>query len=85
MGTVRILSTLLILFGAGVEAPDCASACSDPVSTGRWILGLSLIIFILPFVATPSARRFLRRLVTPVTRRKPRSRPRRSIRSRLMG
>ncbi|WP_343827213.1 hypothetical protein [Sphingopyxis soli] len=85
MGTGRILSTLLILFGAGVEAPGCASACSDPVSTGRWIVGLSLVIFILPFAAAPPVRRFLRRLVTPVTRRKPRSRPRRSIRSRLTG
>ena len=85
MGTGRILSTLLILFGAGVEAPACASACSDPVSTGRLIVGLSLIIFILPFAAASPARHFLRRLVTPVTRRKPRSGPRRSIRSRLMG
>jgi hypothetical protein len=52
--------TLLISFGAGVEAPDCASACSDPAATGRWIVGLSLIIFLLPPI-TSSAARFLRR------------------------
>lgn len=85
MGTVRILSIVLILFGAGVEAPDCASACSDPVSTGRWIIGLSLIIFLLPLVAGPFARLFLRRPLTPLTGRKPRSSMRRSILSRLMG
>lgn len=85
MGTVRILSTLLILFGAGVEAPDCASACSDPVSTGRWIIGLSLIIFVLPPVAAPFTRLFFRRRLTPLTGRKPRYSLRRSILSRLMG
>lgn len=81
MGTVRILSALLILFGAGVEAPDCASACGDPVSTGRWIVGLSLIIFVLPIVVSPSARRFFRRLLTPLTA------PRRgaALLSRLLG
>ncbi|MBL0914494.1 MAG: hypothetical protein IBJ13_02965 [Sphingopyxis sp.] len=85
MGTVRILSTLLILFGAGVEAPECASACSDPVSTGRWIVGLSLIIFILPLVASPKSRAFFRRRLTPLTGRKRRVHRRPSILSRLMG
>ena len=75
MGTVRILSALLILFGAGVEAPECASTCGDPVSTGRWIVGLSLII------VSPAARRFFRRLLTPLTA------PRRgaALLSRLLG
>jgi hypothetical protein len=76
---------LLILFGAGVEAPDCASACSDPVSTGRWIIGLSLIIFLLPLVASFFARLFPRRRLTPLTGRKQRSHRRPSILSRLMG
>ncbi|MBN8845249.1 MAG: hypothetical protein J0H88_18595 [Sphingomonadales bacterium] len=85
MGTVRNLSTLLILFGAGVEAPDCASMCSEPVATGRWIVGLSLIIFVLPLLVSPKSRAFLGRLLTPLTGRKPRSARRASILSRLMG
>jgi len=60
VGTISILMTLLISFGAGVEAPDCASASGDPAATGRWIVGLSLIIFLLP-PFTSSAARFLRR------------------------
>lgn len=61
MGTISILMTLLISFGAGVEAPDCASACSDPAATGRWIVGLSLIVFLLPLAASPAARLLKRR------------------------
>ncbi|HEX2811469.1 MAG TPA: hypothetical protein VHO04_02205 [Sphingopyxis sp.] len=53
--------TLLISFGAGVEAPDCASACGDPAATGRWIVGLSLIIFLLPLIASTVARLLRRR------------------------
>jgi hypothetical protein len=79
------LSTLLILFGAGVEASDCASACGEPADTGRWIVGLSLIIFLLPLLASPSALLFFRWLLTPLTERKPHPVPRRSILSRLMG
>ena len=85
MGTGRTLSSLLILFGAGVEAPACASACAEPADTGRWIVGLSLIIFLLPLLASPSALLFFRWLLTPLTERKPRAAPRRSILSRLMG
>ena len=70
MGTVRILSALLILFGAGVEAPECASTCGDPVSTGRWIVGLSLIIFVLPIVVSTPGRRRARPLRSPVTMRR---------------
>ena len=81
MGTVSSLLTLLISFGAGVEAPDCAGACGEPAATGRWIVGLSLVIFILPLMASSPARRLLRRLVTPLARR-----PRRvKILPRLMG
>ncbi|WP_422062145.1 hypothetical protein [Sphingopyxis sp.] len=76
---------MLILFGAGVEASDCASACSEPVTTGRWLMGLSLIIFLLPILASPSALLFFRWLLTPLTERKPRPLLRRSILSRLMG
>jgi hypothetical protein len=53
--------TLLISFGAGVEAPDCASACGDPAATGRWIIGLSLIVFLLPPIASTAARLSRRR------------------------
>jgi hypothetical protein len=53
--------TLLISFGAGVEAPDCASACGDPAATGRWIIGLSLIVFLLPLIASSAARLLRRR------------------------
>ena len=81
MGTVRVLSTLLILFGAGVEASDCASACGEPAMTGRWIMGFSLIIFLLPLAASPASRAFLRRLSTSLARRGLRS----SILTRLMG
>lgn len=74
MGTISILMTLLISFGAGVEAPDCATTFGDPAATGRWIVGLSLIVFLLPPIASFAARllrhrhrvgrarRFLRRL-----------------------
>jgi len=75
---------MLILFGAGVGASDCASACGAPGATGRWILGLSLIIFILPLVATPRMRVLLRRLPTLVTSRKPGSKGRPSLLSRLV-
>ena len=54
--------TLLISFGAGVEAPDCASACGDPAATGRWIVGLSLVIFVLPFIASLPIYRVFRHL-----------------------
>jgi hypothetical protein len=53
--------TLLISFGAGVEAPDCATTCGDPAATGRWIVGLSLIIFLLPLLALTAARLLKRR------------------------
>ncbi|KTE19090.1 hypothetical protein ATE67_16305 [Sphingopyxis sp. H050] len=76
---------MLILFGAGVEAPECANACSDPVSTGRWIVGLSLIIFILPLVASPKGRAFFRRPLTSSATLKPWARLRSSMLSRLMG
>lgn len=81
MGTVRVLSTLLILFGAGVEASDCASACGEPAMTGRWIMGFSLIIFLLPLAVSPASRAFFRRLLTPLAH----GRPRLSILTRLMG
>lgn len=63
---------MLILFGAGVGASDCGSACSDPVAIGRWILGLSLIIFVLPLIATPGVRALLRRLWMLVNLLRPR-------------
>lgn len=67
MGTISILMTLLISFGAGVGAPDCASACSDPASTGRWIVGLSLIVFLLLPIASSAARLLRRRNRTPLS------------------
>jgi len=60
--------TLLISFGAGVGAPDCASACGEPAVTVRWIVALSLVIFLLPLTASPRARRYSRRLLSSLSR-----------------
>lgn len=59
VGADRALVTLLISFGAGVEAPGCTNMCSEPIATGRAILSLSLIIYILPLL-TLSVRRRIR-------------------------
>lgn len=86
VGTDCALVTLLISFGAGVEAPGCASACSEPVATGRLILGLSLMIYILPLFALSTRRRIRviigRFLAPPSAGRRP---ARRATLSRLMG
>jgi hypothetical protein len=55
------LKTLLIHFGAGVAASDCVGACHDTAHAGRWIIGLSLVIFALPFCAHAARRVLLSR------------------------
>jgi len=59
--------TLLISFGAGVGAPGCASACGEPAATGRWIVALSLIIFVVPLAASLQARGVFRRIRLSLT------------------
>lgn len=57
VGGVAVLKILLITFGAGVQAPPCAQACSDASMAGRWLVIVAIAMLIAPLLHRAMAPR----------------------------
>ena len=62
VGSLGVLITSLILFGAGVEGAGCP--CGEPATASRWIVGLVVVP-----VTRPSAIELVRRVAPFLARR----------------